>query len=96
MNTECLQAAARTMVWSEANYGTGESWDLIKDNLLNLTNSSAPPYPLRSWTIPLWWSSRMKKALGGKRAAGQRPCATGGYLRRKSFDCILLDAKRAF
>ncbi|VDP95374.1 unnamed protein product [Echinostoma caproni] len=52
---------------------------------------------------PPWWSSRIKKALVRKQAAGQRLCAMGGYLRhlqylreRKSFDCILLDAKRAF
>ncbi|VDP91675.1 unnamed protein product [Echinostoma caproni] len=93
MNTEYLQAAAQTMFWSEANYETVESWELIRDNLLTLP----PP------CIPSWWSSRVKKALVRKRAARQRLCATGGYLRhlqylreRKSFDRILLDAKRAF
>ncbi|VDP91551.1 unnamed protein product [Echinostoma caproni] len=71
MNAKCLQAAAQTMVWSEANYGIVEPWDLIRDNLLNLTNSFAPLYPVKSRTTLPWWSSRMKKALIRKRAAWQ-------------------------
>ncbi|VDP91217.1 unnamed protein product [Echinostoma caproni] len=103
MKPECLQAAAQTMVWSEANYGGLELWDLMRDNLLTLTNSFAPLCPVRSKTTPSWWSSRMKKALIRKRVECQRLYTTSGYLRhlqysreRKNFDCILPDTKRVF
>ncbi|VDP89649.1 unnamed protein product [Echinostoma caproni] len=46
MNIECLQAAAQTVVWSQANYEVVESWDLIRNNMLTLTNIFAPCVPL--------------------------------------------------
>ncbi|VDP88844.1 unnamed protein product [Echinostoma caproni] len=103
LDTKGLLLAASQLQWPEEAKDVHESWDRIKTNLISLADAFVLLRSHGRPDKPRWWSRRLAKLLGRKRAAWRRFTTTNGHSRylqylqeRKTYDRAHSDSKKRY